>query len=194
METATVGGRPSSLFGASKLRICHHLPHRAAGVDVRGGTLAYRDFVLNLNRTGIFEPVWLDLDYSPIPDESGKPAGVMAIVVEITKRVMAERAQAEANERLRLATENAEVGLWDVDRDGNIDFFYAQSAFSMPQDLKTPAEEFFKHVHPEDVGALLSAYRAARDPEKRAVLDIEYRTLAMGDIPARWMAVKGEGR
>src|SRR6202044_2983189 len=67
-------------------------------VGLAGGTLAYRDFMLNLNRTGTFEPVWLDLDYSPIPDESGKPAGVMAIVVEITKRVSAERAQAEANE------------------------------------------------------------------------------------------------
>ena len=162
-------------------------------VGLAGGTLAYRELELSLNRTGIFEPAWLDLDYSPIPDESGKPAGVMAIVVEITKRVIAERAQAEANERLRLATENAEVGLWDIDRDGNIGFFYARSAFSMPQDRKTPAEELFTHVHPEDVGALLSAYRAARDPEKRAVLDVEYRTLAIGDIPARWMAVKGRG-
>ncbi len=162
-------------------------------VGLAGGTLAYRELELSLNRTGDFEPVWLDLDYSPIPDESGKPAGVMAIVVEITKRVMAERAQAEANERLRLATENAEVGLWDIDRDGNIGFFYARSAFSMPQDRKTSAEDFFAHVHPEDVGALLSAYRAARDPEKRAILDVEYRTLAVGDIPARWMAVKGRG-
>ena len=117
----------------------------------------------------------------------------MAIVVETTARVQAERAQAEATDRVRLATENAEVGLWDVDRDGNISFFYARSAFSMPQNRKTPAEEFFTHVHPEDVGRLLAAYGAARDSGKRAALDIEYRTLAMGDIPARWMAVKGRG-
>jgi len=35
METAKVGGRPSSLFGASKLRILHHFLARARGVDVR---------------------------------------------------------------------------------------------------------------------------------------------------------------
>jgi hypothetical protein len=35
----------------------------------------------------------------------------------------------EANERLWLATENAEVGLWDVSHDGNIGFFHARSAF-----------------------------------------------------------------
>jgi PAS domain S-box-containing protein len=162
-------------------------------VGLAGGTLAYRDQELTLYRSGAPEQVWMNLDYSPIPDESGKPAGVMAIVVETTKRVTAERAQAEAGERVRLATENAEVGLWDVDRDGNISFFYARSAFSMPQDRKTPAEEFFAHVHPEDVGRLLGAYRAARDAEKSEPIDIEYRTLAMGNIPARWMAVKGRG-
>ncbi|MGD0189876.1 MAG: PAS domain S-box protein [Rhizomicrobium sp.] len=162
-------------------------------VGLSGSTLAYRDQELTLYRSGKPEQVWMNLDYSPIPDESGRPAGVMAIVVETTNRVIAERAQAEATERVRLATENAEVGLWDIDRDGNISFHYAPSAFSMPQDRKTPAEEFFTHVHPEDAAPLLSAYGAARDPQTRAALDVEYRTLAMGDIPARWMAVKGRG-
>ncbi|MFT4077312.1 MAG: PAS domain S-box protein [Asticcacaulis sp.] len=68
-------------------------------VGLAGGTLAYRNHVLVLNRTGKPEEVWLDLDYSPVPDESGKPAGVIAIVFEITERIMAERA-AEA-ERAR---------------------------------------------------------------------------------------------
>jgi PAS domain S-box-containing protein len=78
-------------------------------VGLAGGTLAYRDQELTLFRSGKPEQVWMNLDYSPIPDESGRPAGVMAIVVETTSRVMAERAQAEAAERVRLATENAEV-------------------------------------------------------------------------------------
>jgi PAS domain S-box-containing protein len=162
-------------------------------VGLAGGTLAYRDQELTLYRTGLPEQVWMNLDYSPILDESGKPAGVMAIVVETTARVQAERAQADANERVRLATENAEVGLWDIDRDGNISFHYAPRAFSMPQDRKTPAEEFFRHVHPDDLGTLMSAYHAARDAGTRTALDVEYRTLAMGNIPARWMAIKGKG-
>jgi hypothetical protein len=32
----------------------------------------------------------MNLDYSPILDESGKPAGVMAIVVETTERIRAD--------------------------------------------------------------------------------------------------------
>jgi PAS domain S-box-containing protein len=57
----------------------------------RGETIAYKAMELQLNRRGQLEPAWMDLDYSPVPDESGQPAGVIAIVVEITEKVMAER-------------------------------------------------------------------------------------------------------
>ena len=56
-----------------------------------GGTLAYIDQELTLYRSGVPEPVWMNLDYSPVPDESGKAAGVIAIVIETTQRVLAER-------------------------------------------------------------------------------------------------------
>jgi PAS domain S-box-containing protein len=66
-----------------------------------GGTLAYKEQELTLYRNGEPEQVWMDLDYSPVPDESGAPAGVIAIVVETTARVLADRHN-EA-ERRRLA-------------------------------------------------------------------------------------------
>jgi signal transduction histidine kinase len=43
----------------------------------------------------------MNLDYSPAPDERGNPAGVIAIVVETTARVLAERRQAAERERQR---------------------------------------------------------------------------------------------
>ncbi|RVT89247.1 response regulator [Sphingomonas crocodyli] len=70
-------------------------------VGLAGGTLAYRDFVLTLNRTGEFEDVYLDLDYSPIYDDDGVPAGVLAIVIEISDRVRAERQLLADGDRLR---------------------------------------------------------------------------------------------
>jgi signal transduction histidine kinase/DNA-binding response OmpR family regulator len=60
-------------------------------VGLAGGTLAYRDQHLVLHRHGRAEDVWTNLDYSPVPDEGGKPAGVLAIVVETTERVVGER-------------------------------------------------------------------------------------------------------
>lgn len=70
-------------------------------VCLAGGTLAYRDQELTLNRKGAPERVWMNLDYSPVPDENGKPAGVIAIVVETTERVLAEARNREEFQRLQ---------------------------------------------------------------------------------------------
>ncbi|AJA09194.1 sensor/response regulator hybrid [Sphingopyxis fribergensis] len=70
-------------------------------VGLAGGTLAYRDHVLRLNRTGVFEDVWLNLDYSPVYDDMGLPAGVLAVVVEVTDAVQSAAALRESETRLR---------------------------------------------------------------------------------------------
>ncbi|MER2536450.1 MAG: response regulator [Rhizobiaceae bacterium] len=98
------GGRHPGLFG-SKVR--EGWPEVAdfndniMKVGLAGGTLAYREQRLVLSRNGQPEDVWLDLDYSPLLDESGRPAGVMAIVVEISDRVEAERRLAAERESLQ---------------------------------------------------------------------------------------------
>ena len=76
-------------------------------VGLAGGTLSYRDQELTLHRSGRPEQVWMNLDYSPVPDESGRPAGVVAIVVETTERVLAERSAAAATARQRRQFEQA---------------------------------------------------------------------------------------
>lgn len=55
-----------------------------------GGTLTYRDKQLVLYRQGKPEDVWMDLSYSPVFDDDGQPAGVIAIVFETTAKVVAE--------------------------------------------------------------------------------------------------------
>ncbi|MGE7137548.1 ATP-binding protein [Luteibacter sp. NPDC031894] len=70
-------------------------------VGLAGGTLAYKDQQLTLVRHGRPEPVWMNLDYSPVLDESGRPAGVIAIVVETTERVLAEKEVRESERRFR---------------------------------------------------------------------------------------------
>jgi PAS domain S-box-containing protein len=59
-------------------------------VGLAGGTLAYKDQELTLHRSGRPEQVWMNLDYSPVVDESGEPGGIIAIVVETTERVLAD--------------------------------------------------------------------------------------------------------
>jgi PAS domain S-box-containing protein len=66
-----------------------------------GGTLSYKERELTLFRKGRAEQVWLDLAYSPVLDERNRPAGVMAIVTEVTEKILAQR---------RLHAERAQFG------------------------------------------------------------------------------------
>ena len=79
-----------------------------------GGTLSYRDKGLVLLRNGRPEDVWMDLYYSPLPDDEGTPAGVLAIVVETTERVQNERERQSAERALRQLTETLEQRVADA--------------------------------------------------------------------------------
>ncbi|MCE9658200.1 MAG: PAS domain-containing protein [Burkholderiales bacterium] len=76
-------------------------------VGLAGGTLSYRDQELTLYRNGRGEQVWMNLDYSPLLDGAGVPAGVMAVVVETTAKVLAERRLIDERERLAQLFEQA---------------------------------------------------------------------------------------
>jgi len=102
------GGRHPSLLG-SKVREgwpeVADFNDNVMRVGLGGGTLAYRDQELTLYRTGAPEQVWMNLDYSPVLDESGRPGGVIAIVVETTDRVLKERALRASEARFRFLDE-----------------------------------------------------------------------------------------
>ncbi|ABS65090.1 PAS/PAC sensor hybrid histidine kinase [Parvibaculum lavamentivorans DS-1] len=104
------GGRHPGIFG-SKVRDgwpeVADFNDNVMKVGLAGGTLAYRDQELTLYRNGEPEQVWMNLDYSPLPDETGKPVGVIAIVVETTRRVEAERQLERGFETLRRMFEQA---------------------------------------------------------------------------------------
>lgn len=62
---------------------------------------------------GSFYPVAFTA--SPIPDDQGRPVGTVIEARSIAAEKASQAALLEAEERLRLAVDNAEVGLWDVD-------------------------------------------------------------------------------
>jgi PAS domain S-box-containing protein len=108
--SAFAGGRHPQLLG-SKVRegwpeVADFNDH-VLKVVLAGGALTYKGQELTLYRNGRPEQVWMDLDYSPLPDESGTPIGVMAIVIETTARVAAERWREGEYERLRRMFEQA---------------------------------------------------------------------------------------
>ncbi len=108
------GGRHPQLLG-SKVRegwaeVADFNDH-VMKVCLAGGTLKFKDQDLTLYRHGGAEQVWMDLDYSPLPGDDGEPAGVLAIVVETTQRVMAERDLRRSEARLRESQMQLQLGL-----------------------------------------------------------------------------------
>jgi PAS domain S-box-containing protein len=98
------GGRHPSLLGSNVREGWAEVADfndNVMRVGLAGGTLAYKDQELTLNRHGRPEQVWMNLDYSPVLDEAGRPAGVIAFVVETTERVRAERLLTASEDRLR---------------------------------------------------------------------------------------------
>lgn len=73
-----------------------------------GETLNYKDKQLVLYREGSPEDVWMDLSYSPVVEDDGQPAGVIAIVFETTAKIHAERERQKAEEALLQLTQTLE--------------------------------------------------------------------------------------
>ncbi|WP_245640886.1 ATP-binding protein [Sphingomonas taxi] len=92
--SAFAGGRHPELLG-SEVRLgwpeVADFNDNVMKVGLAGGTLHYHDQELTLYRHGRPEQVWMDLDYSPVLDESGTPGGVICILAETTERVASER-------------------------------------------------------------------------------------------------------
>ncbi|MDR5761246.1 ATP-binding protein [Caballeronia sp. LZ035] len=73
-----------------------------------GQVLSYKDKQLTLHRSGKPEEVWMDLHYSPVTEDDGRPAGVISIVFETTEKVLAERERQIAEDKLHRLTQTLE--------------------------------------------------------------------------------------
>ncbi|MET0314004.1 MAG: ATP-binding protein, partial [Hansschlegelia sp.] len=101
----------------------------------------------------------------------------------------------ERENQLRLATEAAEIGLWDVDPINDVLYWppRVKKMFGLSADAEVSMTHFYEGLHPDDRAATTAAFEAAADPERRAVYDVEYRTIGHDDGVLRWVAAKGRG-
>ncbi|WP_428150289.1 PAS domain-containing protein [Brevundimonas sp.] len=191
------GGRHPRLLGSNVLEGWPEVADFNANVmkvGLAGGTLAYKDQELTLHRTGEPEQVWMDLDYWPVPDESGRPGGVIATVVETTARVESDRVRAATNERLQLALSAGRgVGTWDFDIEADrvvADERFAEIYGVDPVVARAgaPLSDFFQAMHPDDAERV--GREVLRTLETRAPFHSEYRLIQAGG-EVRWVSAEG---
>ncbi len=73
------------------------------------------DQLIPIYRNGAIEAVYWTFSYSPVNDESGKPAGVFVTCTETTEKINILRKLEESKNELEFAIEAAELGTWDYD-------------------------------------------------------------------------------
>jgi PAS domain S-box-containing protein len=161
------GDRHPQLLGAAVRDISPVIPQmdEAAQQAVLGGArLHYADQMRTVLRGGRAEELWLNIDYTPVRDESGEIAGVLGILVDITGRVLAERAQAatqESERRLSAALSLASLGAfeWDLkSRDAKFDA-RAREIFGFSPDDTVTVDAAFARINRNDVARIKAEAR-----------------------------------
>ncbi|MBV9904456.1 MAG: PAS domain-containing protein, partial [Alphaproteobacteria bacterium] len=166
------------------------------GVRETGQTFSAKDRPFYIERSGrVGETVYFDVSYSLVREADGSPGGVLCIVSETTERVRALQSLRRSEERVRLATENAGLALFEIDPEGGIEMSYspANSSFIMPQGARIPFDHLVSQVHEDDAPTLRAVYAAARDPEKQGRMDAVYRVMPQWGADMRWIRIRGRG-
>ncbi len=135
----------------------------------------------------------LDFIYAPILDETGRVTGIFCEGHDVTGSVEARRMLEEREEQLRLATEHAEIGLWDVDTVNDTLYWSprVKAMFGISPGQPVSMNDFYAYLHPGDRDRVAHAFAAACDPQIRALYDVEYRTVGKEDDRIRSVAAKG---
>ncbi|MDB5177399.1 MAG: histidine kinase [Candidatus Saccharibacteria bacterium] len=163
-------------------------------VVLGGKKLSYANQELTLYRNNVAEIVWMDLFYSPIMDESGVPAGVLAVVIEITDRVMAEHHLASTKAKLdsALAVGLVSTWTWDIKKDivtGDKNLARSFGISKKTLDLGLPLATVMQAIHEDDRERVKAAIE--KKLKHNAVFEEEYRTVDYkGEI--RWVIARGE--
>jgi PAS domain S-box-containing protein len=162
-------------------------------VGLAGGALAYRDQELTLNRTGVPEQVWMNLDYSPVIGEDGEPAGVIAIVVETTERVLADR---------RAGLEQARGTTWQVTPDlmgalnSNGYFETSNPAWQTIlgwSEAEVASMSIFEMLHPDDVERTQAGFDLTQIGQPAIRFPNRYRCKGGGYRWISWVGVPDDG-
>ena len=159
------GARHPALLGS---RVREGWPEVAAfndnvmKVGFGGGTLAYRDQEMTLFRSGKAEQVWMNLDYSPLLDDGGKPAGVLSIVIETSGKVRAEQAMRTSEAQFRTFAQAMPNHVWASAPDGMLYWFNQQVYdYSGAGPGELDGQGWASMVHPDDVPAAAARWSGA---------------------------------
>ncbi len=124
----------------------------------------------------------------------GKAHRLVSIVADVTESKLAEQALRESEERRRMASEAAQIGIWDYDLTTNTLRWdeRTRGLFGLSPDAPVNYDVFLAGLHPDDRDATHAAVEQSLEPTGKGEYDMEYRTVGLEDGITRWIAAKGK--
>jgi PAS domain S-box-containing protein len=137
---------------------------------------------------------WIAARGRGVFDAEGTCIRVIGTAIDITRQKETAEALRQSEEQLRLATEFADVGLWDIDVVSDQLYWprRVNAMFGLPPDAPISPKQFRALIHPEDRRRVVGAALASCDPQQRTPYDIEYRIVRANDAAVRWMTARGK--
>ncbi len=128
----------------------------------RGESRSFKSTRLRLQRNGSPADAWFDLNFSPLHDETGAVAGVLATVVETTAQESNDERLRGSEARLRALADAVPQLVWSARGDGTVDF-YSRRHTEYSGFCRNPdgTWEWSPVVHPDETAATVDAWRAA---------------------------------
>ena len=129
----------------------------------QGETVRYEDEVCIAGG----QRMMLDITLSPLRDESGKVVQIVGSGVDISPREEALAALAVSEERLRLAVESSNTGLWEWEPSG---LAYLSPTWKRllgyaDDEIPNRFEEWSSRIHPDDLPRMMASVEAhAKNP------------------------------
>jgi PAS domain S-box-containing protein len=127
---------------------------------------------------------WFEIHAYPSPE------GLTLFVTEISDRKQAEASLQISEERLRLATEASDIGMWfwNLTEDRLVWTTFCKRLFGLDPDTEINYERFLEALHPDDRDITHAAVQQAI--EQKQEYAIEYRSL-WGDGSIHWILARG---
>jgi PAS domain S-box-containing protein len=190
-RTEAMGRSMGELIVPTQHRKSHHLGMRRFQATGEARVLNRRIEITAIDKAGREFPIELAIVATP----GAGDAAFVGFLRDISDRRTAQDRLSLSEESLRLATDAAEVGTWDLDQTNDVLTWSdrTKAMFGISPNVPCSMDDFYAGLHPDDGEATGQAFASALDPNVRAIYDVEYRTIGKEDGLVRWVAAKGKG-
>lgn len=152
-----------------------------------GEGFSANELSINMPREGYLETIFINLVLEPLRDAEGTVSGVLGMATDITEQVRARKKVEEAEERMRLSLEAADLGSYEINLITSEIFSSARFDAIFGVGHSADHRHYIRSIHPDDLPLREQAYQLAF---QTGLLEYEARII-WNDGSTHWIGVWG---